>query len=103
MDQENNFEESKIDSNRLVHIAVKDRKEHPFRHTIRVFLNAFAAAYGIRGGISLVLHMINIARKNPKDLFSIENLVGEHNFRVRVQSVRWALFVGVFFGGFEGK
>ena len=92
------------EANRIVHIEEgEDKKSTAFKHALRVFMNAFAISYGIRGGISLVLHMIKIGRKRPRDLFSIEKLVGENNFQVRVNSVRWALFLGTFSGGFERK
>ena len=74
-------------------------EEKIYIRTIKSFLNAFLTTYGIKTGLSLGLHLVSLAKKNPKHLLSINKIFKNDLF---VKSVRWALFVSIFAGAFEG-
>lgn len=51
-----------------------------FKRAAEKFLRGFILAYGIRTGVSLLLHALNLLRrKRARELFSIAALVGESN------------------------
>jgi len=77
---------------------------HPHKsclaYLVSSFGRSFYLAYGIRAGISLALHVIRLLRTRPRDVLSIEKLVGAHG--LPADAVRMGLFLGGFTGIFNG-
>jgi len=65
---------------------------------LRIFVTNFLMAYNIRAGISVLLRAITMAAKRPKDLLSLDKILGESGLSFRVEAVR----IGFFVGGFSG-
>lgn len=60
----------------------------------------FLLTYNIRAGVGLVLHLLGTARRKPRSLTSLRDLVSEGSLVFREDAVRLGLFVGGFTGIF---
>lgn len=66
------------------------------------FLRGFAIAFASRTALTVLLRVLQLARKGEiKSLLSIEEIFNELHLERRVEAVRLGLAVGVFSGGFE--
>mmetsp|Transcript_3860 Transcript_3860/g.7461 ORF Transcript_3860/g.7461 Transcript_3860/m.7461 type:complete len:540 (-) Transcript_3860:49-1668(-) len=60
-----------------------------------LFIN-FLLAYNVRAGVSVLLRILTVMIRKPKDALSIQKLLGESNLVMRVEAVRVGLFIGGF-------
>ena len=66
-----------------------------FQKLVRSFLTAF----GIKTALSLVFHLVSLARSSPKSLLSLSKVIDDKKLDIN-NSLRWGFFVGGFSGGF---
>ena len=64
----------------------------------QTFVNGFLKAFSIRAAIGVLSRIIELLRKNPKELLSFSNILGEKHLIFRVEAIRLGLFIGSFSG-----
>jgi len=85
-------EKRPISPMKLMHVAFIESQ------AFRIFITNFLMAYNIRAGIAVLLRLMMLLVKRPKDLFSISKFLGETHLTFRIEAVR----IGLFIGGFSG-